>query len=366
MNNFLTAESLRILVVFGREKEALRIVDYFCDLTLRQYYSDWVAFHVSKRNSASTYISYALANSLLEQTKEPIIAANLKRTIADIVREQGKYDEAQILYESVLSIAEENEFNSILFDCEFSLIDLLFVRGNLKPAWERLNSIKDKISSDGHSLDHFRYHRLRGHLFHIVGNIQDALNEHNESLHIAVDLHFSLKQMQAADSCAESAKNYEMGFPYLEICRRIYHETGLNRLEYGKSFYIESTLLLMNKEYQRAEETATQSIQILTEVGYSGGIAHAHLERGKARFYLGKEQEALSDLTVAVSSYKEKKSRPRFRFEAYAYLLKTAEKLDIVQDVLEMDDLSYFNINDYPFLSELYQYVETKRKDIFL
>lgn len=363
-DDYLVAESLRLLVQFEKDKTAYRIISEFTDDLVKKYYSEWVGFHIAKRNNAAVLDLEKLIVPLMEKTESPIILADLRRIFADVLRENGRYEEAEENYNLALVLADDNGLENVYFDCEFALIDMLFVRGNLSSAWERMELIKERIAEGASPIESYKYHRLKGHLFHIVGNVQEALSEHNESYLIAEELHFPLKRMESANSCAEASSDLEAGRAYLEICRDIYEKNGLNKLEYGKSFYIESELLIQDGQYLTAEEAADRCMEILTEVGYAGGLAHAHLERGKARFFIKNFHAAIEDLVYAIDYYKRKKTRPRFRMEAYGFLIMAAEEIGKSKDLIKYDDIEYFDINDYPFMNELYQFATQKRREL--
>ena len=365
-DDYLTAETLRILVQFGCEANARKLADFFRKSQSEAYYSKWIDLHAAKLNNASTRSLDELVRAQMEQTNNSVILADLKQTEADVLREQGNYDQAEAFYEEALVLAEEHHLDNICYNCEFALIDLLFVRGKLQSAWKRLDRLKEFLSTPAFRLEDYKYHRLRGHLFHIAGNISEAFLAHQEALRLAEELHYPLKQMEAANSCAEAASSYAEGAPFLQISRALFQENGTNKLEYGKSYYIASELLLGEKRYQEAKEAAEEALRILTEVGYAGGIAHSHLERGKANFGLGRWEDAVADLTQALSYYMEKGTRPRFRFEAYAHLIQAAARIGRLPEFISMDDLSYYQSEDYPILAELFDCVLAIRKETAL
>lgn len=361
---FLTSETLKKLIQYEKNKTADQIIRLFHDSDDFALYGDLAEFYSLRRDNRSVLEYKKLGEQLIEEIPDQRLLADVLRVIADANRENGDYDLAEEQYRRVLEIAQQEFLNSIQYDCLFALIDLLYVRGKLRDAWAELETIRDSLDFEVPNMQVYKYQGLVGHLYFAVEDRKNARPAYLESLNIARDLNYPLKKMEAANNVAESSDNYSSGIPFLGISRDIFENFGLNKLEYGKSFYIEADLLFHDGEYEQAISPAAESISILESVGYAGGQAHAHLVKGKAEYETGRYAEAIEDLKSANDHYREMNIRPGFRLETLAYMLMSAEKIGNLPLYLNYDSLDSFNPDEYPTLNGLYEYVRTKLKSI--
>jgi hypothetical protein len=288
------------------------------------------------------------------------ILAEILRILGDAYRENGHHDDAVMLYNKAKVKAQANMLDTIYLDCECALIDMQYVVGDLKSAFDALNKIKERIDFNNPTIYTYKYYRLLGNIFHINNSVYESMNAFSECLRIAKLLSFSLKQIETNNSLAELQSDLNIGRGYLETARKIDGEAMLNRLEYGKGFYIESELFAKNNKPTEAMTCIDEAIQILEEVGYGSGCARSYLIKSTLLFDKQKYDEALLFADKAHGYYLREKIYPTLRLGAFALLLKAAENLGQLDTYKKKDNLDYFDTAVFTHMQEEYVYVEAR------
>lgn len=274
--------------------------------------------------------------------------------LADMVREHGDYKRAAYLYEKAKEKALAEGLKKEAVSCDFALADLDYVRGNHEKAKERIEEL-EKGSAQTFGVN-YEAARLLGHIALAQGDLKAAREYYCAALVKAEEMNSQYQMIESNNSLAEAQESYVDAVKYLDKAREISVENRTAPLEYGKSFCIEADLRIKDMDYSLAEEAADKAIVLLEEVGYAGGVAHAYVSRGKARYFQEKYELAFGDFDNALRHYEETDTRPNFRFEATYYIIKSEIALGKSFSDIEMTDANeYFSCGSYPYLKKEFE-----------
>lgn len=274
--------------------------------------------------------------------------------LADMVREHGDYERAKKLYGVAKEKALAEGLKKEAISCDFALADLDYVRGNHERAKERIEEL-EKGSGQTFGVN-YEATRLLGHIALAQGDLKAAREYYCAALVRAEETNSQYQMIESNNSLAEAQESYVDAAKYLDKAREISVENRTAPLEYGKSFYIEADLRIKDMDYSLAEEAADKAIVLLEEAGYAGGVAHAYVSRGKARYFQEKYDLAVGDFDNALRHYEETDTRPNFRFEATYYIIKSEIALGKAFNDIDLADVCiYFGIVDYPYLKQEYE-----------
>lgn len=274
--------------------------------------------------------------------------------LADMTREHGDYEKAAKLYEEAKEKALAEGLEKEAASCDFALADLDYVCGNHNKAKKRIEELEEG-SAQTFGVN-YEATRLLGHIALAQGEMKEAIEYYCAALVKAEEIGSQHQIIESNNSLAEAQKSYVDAERYLNKAREISAENRTAPLEYGKSFYIEADLRIKDMDYSLAEEADDKAIILLEEVGYAGGVAHAHVSRGKARYFQEKYELAVDDFQAALSHYEETETRPNFRFEATYYIIKAEIALGKSFDDIDMMDANeYFNYASYPYLKKEFE-----------
>jgi len=324
---FVFAEVLKLMLQYGKNSDAKTIINCFKDEEQKQTLSELYEFYVLKTANSNTLHIIKTGEMLVNRIKDDKILAEVLRILGDAYRENGRHDDAVRLYNEAKIKASENNLDMIYLDCECALIDMEFVVGDLDAASNSMKKIKERIDFNNPNIYTYKYYRLLGHIFQFDNSVSESINAFNECLRIAKLLSFPLKQIETNNSLAELQTDLNTGLEYLETARKLDKGANLNRLEYGKGFYIEAGLLFKNNKTKEAKTCADTAITILEEVGYGSGCARSYLIKAEILFNEEKYQEAL---TYAIKSYNyfiRENIYPIFKSQASSLIQKMQEKI---------------------------------------
>jgi len=354
--SYVVAEVIKLMLQYGKKEVAENIVSCFKAKENYNQLIELLKFYEIKAFNNNTALIIEKGETIVNNKVYDIrILAEIARILGDAYRENGNHVRAVELYSDSKSKANEHKLDSLYLDCECALVDMEYVVGNVDTALCKLMILKSKIDFKTPDIYTYKYYRLLGHIFHIKSAQNDAMNAFSESLNIANALSFSLKQIETYNSLAELQNNFSIAKIYLEEGRKLSAVTGLNSLEFGKSFYIEASLLLKESKYKEALNCVEKAIQILENVGYGSGCARSYLIKGKILFQTEFYNEAVIYLERAGKYYIRECIYPTFRLEVYFFVLKCAEKIDQITKYKNFDVLDYFDINQFPHMKSIFE-----------
>jgi tetratricopeptide (TPR) repeat protein len=323
---FIVAEVLKLMLQYGKKTEAETIIECFENDEQKTMLKELLDFYNLKTLNINTAHIINKGEAIIGYIKDDIILSEIMRILGDAYRENGHHEDAVRLYNAAKTKAHANITDSIYLDCECALIDMQYVNGNLKDALNALHEVKERIDFINPNIYAYKYYRLLGQIFHADNSIYESMNAFNECLRIAKLLSFPLKQIETNNSLAELQDDLNIGQEYLSVARKIDEEAKLNRLEYGKGFYIEANLLAKNKKSAEAMACVDEAIRILEEVGYGSGSARSYLIKANLLFDGQSYNEALSYATKAYNYYVRENIYPAFKLEAASLLKRIQEK----------------------------------------
>jgi tetratricopeptide (TPR) repeat protein len=323
---FIVAEVLKLMLQYGKKTEAENIINCFKNDNHNKMLKELLDFYNLKTLNINTVQIINMGESLIGCINDDIILSEIMRILGDAYRENGHHADAVRLYNEAKNKAHANIVDRIFLDCECALIDMQYVNGNLKDAFNALHEVKERIDFNNPNIYAYKYYRLLGQIFHAENSIYESINAFNECLRIAKLLSFPLKQIETNNSLAELQDDLNIGREYLKVAWKLDEEAKLNRLEYGKGFYIEANLLVKNKQSTEAMVCVDDAIRILEEVGYGSGSARSYLIKARLLYDKQSYNEALSYATKAYNYYVRENIYPAFKLEATSLLQEIQEK----------------------------------------
>jgi len=324
---FVFAEVLKLMLQYGKKAEAKTIINSFKNEEQKETLFGLFDFYDLKTANSNTSHIIKTGEALVNRIKDDKILAEVLRILGDAYRENGRHDDAVRLYNEAKIKASANNLDMIYMDCECALIDMEYVVGDLDAASNSLKKIKERIDFNNPNIYTYKYYRLLGHIFQFDNSVSESINAFNECLRIAKLLSFPLKQIETNNSLAEVQTDLNTGLEYLETARKSDKDANLNRLEYGKGFYIEAELLFKNNKTKEANTCADKAIMILEEVGYGSGCARSYLIKAEILFNEEKYQEALPYAQKAHDYFIRENIYPIFKTQAAGLIQKIQEKL---------------------------------------
>jgi tetratricopeptide (TPR) repeat protein len=324
---FVFAEVLKLMLQYGKKSEAEILINFIEDKEQKETLSGLFEFYDLKTANSNTSHIIDKGEALVNRINDDKILAEVLRILGDAYRENGRHDDAVRLYNEAKIKASSNNLEMIYLDCECALIDMEYVIGDLDTALNSLKKIKERIDFNNPNIYTYKYYRLLGHIFQAENSFSESINAFNECLRIAKLLSFPLKQIETNNSLAEVQTDLNIGQEYLETARKLDKDANLNRLEYGKGFYIEAGLLFNNKKIIEANVCADKAIMILEEVGYGSGCARSYLIKAEILFNEEKYQEALPYALKARDYFIRENIYPVFKSQAACLIQKIQEKL---------------------------------------
>ncbi|MDR0312122.1 MAG: TIR domain-containing protein [Treponema sp.] len=323
---FIVAEVLKLMLQYGKKTEAENIIDCFKNDGQNKMLAELLEFYNLKTLNTNTAVIISKGEAIIEHINDDIMLSEIMRILGDAYRENGHHADAVRLYNEAKIKAHANIADRIYLDCECALIDMQYVNGNLEEALNSLREVKERIDFNNPNIYAYKYYRLLGQIFHMDNSIDESINAFNECLRISKLLSFPLKQIETNNSLAEMQDDYNIGRDFLDTARKLDEEAKLNRLEYGKGFYIEANLLAKNKKSGEAMVCVDEAIRILNEVGYGSGLARSYLIKSNLLLDEQNYSEALSYATKAYDYYVRENIYPAYKLEATTLLQKIQEK----------------------------------------
>lgn len=341
---------VKALIQFGKTMEAESFLEVFSNCSSFQLMEKFYKFITIKNRNINVSSIISLGEECMKiDVLDNKTKADICRILGDAYRESGNAVTATDLYQKATDLCSDDKLCTTYTDCESALIDIAYINGEVPSVFQKLQKLEASIDFSFPNVKQYKYYRLRGNMYHLLNKKEKALSDFLLCFDIADKLGFKLKAMESLNSIAEVESNIVQAKTHLEKARRFWTEYNLNKLEYGKSFYIESGINLAEEQWEEALRLAKVSEEILIEVGYESGAARAQFYKGVALYNLGFYDEASKNIKLAYNYYDKSDIYPIYKLDAYRYLLfcdyKLKKNLDnySVEFANTIKNLSYFS-----------------------
>lgn len=214
-----------------------------------------------------------------------------------------------------------------------------YVFGNTTEGFSLLEELKVKIKNIMNPVVIYKYYRLKGNLFHSLSDNAQAISNFQKCLLTIEKYNYISKIIETKNSLAEILYDTNEALNMVYEVREMAKKSLLNKLEYGKGYYIEADILLKQKQYEKSIVCAEQSYLILEEVGYESGKARALNIKGSCLMAMGKYAEALNCFKDVANYYRREGIYPNLRVDNYWQLLKCTETIGQIDEYRNIDNL---------------------------
>ena len=326
------------LIQFGKNEEAQDFLSVFSNCEEYELMKKFYDFITMKNSNKDVDSIIALGEDCITiEDLDNKTKADIFRILGDAYRESGDAVKATVLYNNALELCSDDKQCSTYSDCECALIDIAYINGEVSEVFQRLQKMENSIDFVSPNVKQYKFYRLRGNMYHLLNKRDEALSDFMACYDIADKLGFKLKAMESLNSMAEMENDPNQAKKHLDTARRFWTEYNLNKLEYGKSFYIEAGIELSSNDWSEALRLANVSEEILSEVGYESGIARARFYKGLSLYNLGQYENARNYFQLAFDYYNSSDIYPIFKLNAYRYLLFCDYQLDKNLDSYSVD-----------------------------
>ncbi len=359
-SNRIVLSCIKNLIQYGKNQEARSILQFLTNDNDYGLLKDYYDFIQEKSKNKSTIKLIKKGEILLNEAQiDEKTKADLARTIGDAYRENGSHQKAVNLYNYAKDLCGKDRQCNTYYDSECALIDMQYVYGNIPAAFEMLETLKSRIDTSDYNITRYKYERLQGNLYHSLHDIEKSLKCFEDSLEIAQNIGFPLKVIEAKNSIAELLGDHVRAFQLLEEARDMCKMLDMNSLEYGKSFYIESAILILNGDLRTAVKKAELSCSLLSDVGYGSGIARAKFIKAMALYELNQFDSAITLFYEALLYYTRENIYPSHRIDCFYYVIKCAERIGKLSEYKSVDSLQQIQNKQYfEFMNDKLKYIE--------